>query len=122
MARPALRVFQQLVSAGARTLTATYGGDSNFSASAGTAAQAVNAASTATTITAASPNPALIGQPVTVSFTVAAVAPGAGTPTGSVTVNVTDGSGVNCSAVLSGGSGSCALTPASTGANTPETM
>lgn len=57
----------------------------------------VNRASTITTITGQSPNPSNVGQPVTVSFAVAVAAPGAGTPTGSVTVS--DGIDV-CQATL----------------------
>ncbi|MCB1634656.1 MAG: Ig-like domain repeat protein, partial [Xanthomonadales bacterium] len=50
---------------------------------------AVLRASTTTTITSQSPNPSNAGQSVTVGFAVAVLAPGAGTPTG--TVRVTDG-------------------------------
>jgi uncharacterized repeat protein (TIGR01451 family) len=49
----------------------------------------VNRANTITTITGQSPNPSSVGQPVLVSFAVSVAAPGAGTPTGTVTV--TDG-------------------------------
>ena len=52
-----------------------------------TEAHQVNAADTTTSITSDSPDPSGVGQPVTVDFTVAAVAPGAGTPTGNVTVS-----------------------------------
>jgi Big-like domain-containing protein len=92
--------------AGARTLTATYGGDSNFNASAGAASQTVNIANTATAIVSTAPNPAVLGQPVTVRFAVTAVAPGAGTPTGTVSVKASTGE--SCSNSVA--SGSCALT------------
>ncbi|MGW7261795.1 beta strand repeat-containing protein, partial [Streptomyces sp. NPDC054834] len=73
------------------TVTATYGGNASFAGSSGTDTQTVNQAST-TTVVASSPDPSVVGQPVTFTATVAAVAPGAGTPTGSVTFNFGDGS------------------------------
>ncbi len=104
------------ITAGARSLTATYGGDSNFNTSVGTAAQTVNAASTTTAMTSMAPNPATIGQTVTVNFVVAVVAPGAGTTSGNVSVS--NGAGASCVGALSGGAGSCQLTPATTGTQT----
>src|SRR5205823_9153493 len=73
------------LAAGPHTITATYGGDSSFSASppSDPLTQTVNQASTTTTL-ASSLSPSVFGQPVTVTATVAPVAPGAGTPTGSV--------------------------------------
>ena len=76
---------------GVHLLSATYHGDGNFTGSTGTETQTVNQASTTTTVTSA-PDPSRFGQPVTVTVTVAPVAPGAGTPTGFVTVTV-DGLG-----------------------------
>ncbi len=60
-------------SAGAKTLTATYAGDANFngSVSAG-AAHTVNKADTTTTITSDTPDPSVVGQSVTVAYSVAA--------------------------------------------------
>ena len=72
------------------TLTATYGGDSNFSGSAGGGTHTVNQASTTTTLTDV-PDPSVVGQSVTFTATVAPVAPGAGTPTGTVVFNFGDG-------------------------------
>ena len=63
--------------------------------------QQVNKANTKTVLTAA-PNPLTYGQSVTFSATVAAVSPGSGTPSGSVTFK--DGSSTLGAAVLSGGS------------------
>jgi hypothetical protein len=72
-------------SAGTRTLVATYVGDSNFNGSTSVGAtHTVNKAGTQTTVTS-SPNPSLLNQPVTFTATVTAVAPGAGTRTGTVT-------------------------------------
>jgi len=67
----------------------------------------VNKSNTLTTITANTPNPSIVGLPVMVSFTVGAVAPGIGTPTGTVTI--TDGLD-SCTGTLTQGEGSCAIT------------
>ena len=50
----------------------------------------VNKASTTTTIVSDLPDPTVVGQPYTVTYSVSVTAPGAGTPTGTVTVS--DGS------------------------------
>lgn len=68
---------------------------------------------TTTTITAHTPDPAFFGQPVSVSVNVASQA---GTPAG--TVNISSSNGGSCTATLTGGSGSCALTPTAAGAIT----
>jgi hypothetical protein len=70
--------------AGSHRITATYGGDANFSVSAATLTQMVNPASTTTNLVSSS-NPAVFGQPVNFTATVVAVAPGVGTPPGTVT-------------------------------------
>jgi large repetitive protein len=103
---------------GARSLTATYGGDANYQASPTSAAAAhqVNPAATTTVITSDEPDPSATGQTVTVSVAVTANAPGSGTPTGSVTVNGTGG--VTCTAPLSDGTGSCGLAFPTAGAKT----
>ncbi len=73
------------LSAGAHSITAVYAGDGAFAASTSAAlAQQVNQASTTATVNSA-PNPTTFGQAVSISATVVTVAPGAGTPTGSVT-------------------------------------
>ena len=72
---------------GNHTLTANYGGDGNFNSGTGSLTgnpQVVNKTSSATTVTS-SQNPSFIGQSVIFTATVAAVAPGTGTPTGTVT-------------------------------------
>ena len=102
-------------SVGSKTLSATYAGSADFTASNGTAAHQVDAASTTTTIDSDTPDPSVVGQPYAVSVTVATNAPGAGTPIG--VVNVSDGS-ANCVVVLSGGAGSCNLTSTTAGAKT----
>jgi hypothetical protein len=101
--------------AGNHSITASYAGNGNFSASASAAlAQTVNKVSTSTTISSISPNAVVVGQPVTVSFNVAVVAPGIGVPTGTVTVS--DGAGATCAATLP--ATSCSLTSTTVGSNT----
>ena len=72
---------------GNHTITVSYGGDANFNG-ASTALtgnpQAVVKANT-TSSASSSQNPSVFGQPVTFTATLAAVAPGSGAPTGSVT-------------------------------------
>jgi hypothetical protein len=92
--------------AGGRSLTASYGGDSNFYASVGAANQTVNVANTATAITSTSPNPSVLGQSVIVKFAVTAVTPGAGTPTGTATLTASTGESCSNSVAV----GSCSLT------------
>jgi hypothetical protein len=100
---------------GSHSITASYASNGNFSASASAAlAQAVNKASTSTSISSISPNPVVAGQPVTVSFNVAVVAPGIGVPTGTVTVR--DGAGATCTAALP--ATTCSLTSTTTGLHT----
>src|SRR5262249_52393826 len=70
---------------GNHQLTAVYGGTDGFAGST-SAASAVTVNPAATTVAlGSSVNPAVTGQVVTFTATVAAVAPGAGTPTGTVT-------------------------------------
>ncbi|MGW7690109.1 Ig-like domain repeat protein [Streptomyces asiaticus] len=71
-------------------VTATYNGDTNFTSSVGTDSHTVEQAGTATSVTSA-PDPSAVGEPVTVTATVTAVSPGAGTPTGTVTLDFGDG-------------------------------
>jgi hypothetical protein len=70
---------------GVSSITARYDGDGNFETST-SAVQAVTVAQAATTTAlTATPNPSVAGFDVTLRATVAAVSPGAGTPTGTVT-------------------------------------
>ena len=68
----------------------------------------VNQANSLTTITSDNPDSSATGQTVIVDFTVAAVAPGAGTPTGTVTISVSGGA-ETCTGTLAAGVGSCTL-------------
>jgi YDG domain/Putative Ig domain/Kelch motif/Galactose oxidase, central domain len=72
------------------------------------------AAGTTTSINSVTPSPTDPGAPVTVMVTVASVAPGAGTPTGSVTINSSP-AGVSCAITSFSATGSCALTFAAAG-------
>ncbi|MFM8931700.1 MAG: Ig-like domain repeat protein, partial [Gemmataceae bacterium] len=70
--------------AGARSITAVYAGDTNFSTSTSNSlTQTINKAST-TSVVSSSLNPSLFGNSVTFTATVATVAPGAGVATGNV--------------------------------------
>jgi hypothetical protein len=73
------------LSAGSHSFNATYVGDSNFSGSspATVFSQTINPAFTTTSVTS-SANTSVFGQTVTFSTKVSVVAPGVGTPTGSV--------------------------------------
>ena len=99
-------------SIGAKSVTATYGGDANFNASTSSPAtsESVGQASTNTSITLESPDPSVVGQSVGISFSVAAQPPGSGTPTGSVTVS--DGTD-SCTASVS--VGQCSIDFTTTG-------
>lgn len=70
-------------------------------------------ADTATTILTDTPDPSVVKTPVLVTYSVVAVAPGAGTPSGTVTVS--DGVN-NCSASVA--AGQCSLTLSTLGART----
>ncbi|MFG3552630.1 Ig-like domain repeat protein, partial [Streptomyces sp. NPDC047725] len=72
------------------TVTAAYGGNLDFVSSSGTDTRTVDRASTTTSVSS-SPDPSVVGQPVTFTATVAPLAPGAGTPTGTITFNFGDG-------------------------------
>ncbi|MDH4136132.1 MAG: Ig-like domain repeat protein, partial [Anaerolineae bacterium] len=101
-------------SAGNKTLTATYGGDIDFNGSSDTEPHQVNQADTTTTIISDTPEPSVVGQSVTVQYSVTVDSPGSGTPTGQVTVS--DGAGASCTDTVA--AGSCTLTPTSAGDKT----
>jgi pimeloyl-ACP methyl ester carboxylesterase len=94
------------LSAGSHALKASYGGDGNFNASPpAVVTEIVNKTATTTTLTTA--NSTVVGEPMTLSAQVSAVAPGAGTPTGTVTFR--DGSTILGTAILNG-AGQASLT------------
>jgi YVTN family beta-propeller protein len=94
------------------SISASYAGNTYFTASNSLAAPlsfVVGKASTSTAITSTSPSAPMIGQAITVNYTVTVNAPGAGTIPASDTVTVTDGTGASCTATVA--AGKCALTP-----------
>lgn len=87
--------------AGSHSITTSYAGDSNFAASTSTAlSQIVNQGTTTATVTS-SPTPGVLGQSVTFTAIVTAVAPASGMSTGTVTF--LDGSTSLGPGTLSGG-------------------
>ena len=100
---------------GSNSITAEYSGDSSFITSTSSAVtQTVNQASTTTALTS-STNPSVFGQSVTFTATVAAVSPGAGTATG--TVSFFDGTTLLGNATLSSGSATLSNSSLSVGGN-----
>jgi hypothetical protein len=107
------------LSVASHTITTSYPGDLNFIGGTGSLTgnpEVVSQASTSTTVTT-SQNPQTSGQPVTLTATVSALAPGTGTPTGTV-MFLAGGSSITCTApgTLSGGVATCtssALAPGS---------
>lgn len=109
---PATSCLLTSTTLGAKSLTATYNGDGNFTASlSAAAAHQVNKPDTTTAIASDTPDPSVVGQPYTVTYSVSVTAPGTGTPGGTVTVS--DGS-ASCSGILP--ATSCALTSTASGA------
>ena len=98
------------------SITAVYGGDTNFTTSTSSVlSQVVNQASTTTTLTS-SANPSVYGQSVTFTATVAAVSPGSGTPTGTVTFE--DGGNVIGTGTLSAGQATDSTSTLAVGSHT----
>jgi hypothetical protein len=98
------------------SITAVYGGDSNYVGSTSPAlSQAVNKAGTITTITSDLSTATVAGQSYTVAFTVGVNGPGSGSIPGTENVTVSDGA-ANCTATVS--VGSCSLTSTTPGAKT----
>jgi hypothetical protein len=101
------------LTAGGHSITATYGGDSNFTGVTSAAlGQTVNKAATTTSLTSSATQSAA-GQSVTLTATVSAVAPGAGTPT----VTFLDGATTLGSAQLSGGKAAFTTSALSSGSH-----
>jgi|CXWL01.1.fsa_nt_gi uncharacterized delta-60 repeat protein len=90
--------------AGALTLTADYSGDATIAASQGTTGHTVNPAATTLTLLGVAPEPSIPGDLADVFFTLAVVAPGAGTPSGTVTVS---SGALSCTAPVA--DGTCAI-------------
>src|SRR6185437_6768166 len=77
------------MNAGVYPITANYSGDTTYAPSLGTMSLTIKAATTKTTLsaspTSSAASPLFYGTPVTYTASVAAVSPGSGVPTGSVT-------------------------------------
>ena len=99
-----------LPTVGTHHLTATYAGDANFNGSASAVENhTVNKDTATAAITSDTPDPSVIGQQVTVGFTVTADAPGSGTPTGSVLVTDDDNGSAVCVGTIAAGSCSMSI-------------
>src|SRR5438093_3276042 len=94
------------LAAGSHSLTAAYGGSLDFQISTSAVVTQVVNAQTTTTLTT-TPNPSTVGQAVTLTATVAPVAPATGVPTGAVTFR--DGATAIGTATL-GATGSASIT------------
>src|SRR5262245_1088515 len=100
---------------GSHSLTAAYSGSPDFAPStSAVVTQTVNKGSTSTSLTS-TPNPSLVGQTVTLSSTVSAVAPAAGVPTGTVTFS--DGATVLGTVTLVNGSASLSVSTLALGSH-----
>ncbi|HTW57142.1 MAG TPA: SBBP repeat-containing protein [Terriglobales bacterium] len=85
---------------GAHSITGVYSGDATYAGStSGAFTQNVNQASTTTTVTASPATSSPVGQPATFTATVAAVAPGAGIPVGTVGFDASGTPITGCSSV-----------------------
>ena len=89
---------------GVHTISVQYSGDADDTPSTSAPVSFPVSQDTTTTAVGATPNPTVFGQAVTVTATVLVVAPGAGTPTGSVTF--LDGATPLATVPLTGGSAS----------------
>jgi hypothetical protein len=101
------------LSVAGHTVDVTYSGDADFAgSSATTLSQTVNAATTTTTVTSSAAS-APFGQAVTLTATVATVAPGTGLPVGSTVTFCEDGSSIGTGTVQSDGTATMTgVTPA----------
>jgi N,N-dimethylformamidase beta subunit-like protein/uncharacterized protein DUF4082/Big-like domain-containing protein len=87
---------------GPHSITAVYGGSTNFTGSTSAAlSQNVGPSATATAVTSSN-NPSLFGVPITLTASVAPIAPATGVPSGSITFK--DGAAILGTATLVGGS------------------
>jgi hypothetical protein len=104
------------LSTGSHSITVSYGGDANFAQSTSAIlTQVVDQAATTTTLIS-SGNPSAFGQNVTFTATVAAVSPGAGSPTGTVTF--TQGAALLGAGTVSAGVGTFSTSTLSLGRHT----
>jgi len=100
------------------SIVASYGGDDVLAVSSGILGLAVGQAATTTVLSTALPS-VVVNAPTVVTATVAATAPGAGTPTGTVAFTEGGTPVTGCAAVaLAGSTATCTYTPNTTGAHT----
>src|SRR5262249_41851286 len=104
------------LSVGSHTITAVYSGDTNFITSTTAAPPPQTENDEVSTTATREKEPSVWGQSVTFTTTVKAVAPGSGTPTGSVTY--WDGSTSLGTATLSSGKATLAIKTLSVGPHT----
>jgi hypothetical protein len=101
---------------GDHSVTATYLADPPYETSSAMTTQTVNLAAAATTLMS-SGSPSTFGAPVTITVNVSAVAPGAGTPTGTVAFSI-DGTPLSTPVAISGGAATLVTSPVILGAGT----
>ena len=99
---------------GTHSITAVYGGSTNFVTSTSAALSQIVNKDTTTTTVSSSANPSVFGQTVTFTAVVTAVAPGVGTPAGTVTFK--DGTTSLGTATLSGATATFATSTLAVGA------
>jgi hypothetical protein len=101
---------------GSHTIVATYAGDGNFATSSHSLTQSIVAAAT-TTALGSSTASSVVGEPITLTATIAVTAPGAGTPTGTVafTNGATTATGCGAQALNSSAVATCTFTPPGVG-------
>jgi hypothetical protein len=103
------------LTAGSHVLSARYSGDQNFSSgNSSPITQIVSKANSSVSLSS-SPNPSTFGVPVQLIAIVAAIAPGAGTPTG--TINFMDGSTQMGSGLLANGKAVLSISSLTTGSH-----
>jgi uncharacterized repeat protein (TIGR01451 family) len=102
-------------STGPRILTASYSGDVNNAGSTSPATVlTIGAAATALSLTSATPDPSMTGNPVVVSIALTAVAPAGGQPSGNVVISAEDSAGC----VIALPASSCSMIFAQSGTKT----
>ena len=109
-------VSTSALTAGAHTITVQYSGDADDTPSTSAPMSFTVSEDTTTTAVVATPTPTVFGQTATVTATVSVVAPGAGTPTGSVTF--LDGATALATVPLTGGSASASTSALAPGIHT----
>ena len=102
---------------GTHSLTANYAATTNYNGSTSSPAITfvVNKANTTASTPTSTPNPSVSGQSVSFSSTVSVTAPGAGTPTGTITFK--EGATTICTGTVAAGTASCSSSTLTVGAH-----